>query len=517
MGRDIDTTEFTSEDQIRYRDKVKANLAVLRELVDSGRFETGHRLGGVEMEVYITDPAGKAMPINAALLERIASEDFQTELAQFNIEFALNPRRLVADAFRQIEDELRASLDRAQLKAETLDAQVMIIGILPTLTDFDVTEQNLSANPRYKALNDMILAARGEQILIRIEGEELLEKTANSIVFEAACTSMQLHLQVDQSSFARAWNAAQALSAPLVAVGANSPFFLGKQLHHETRIALFEQSIDTRPTALRHQGLHPRVWFGERWLSEGLVELFDENVRYFPALLPVCYEEDPWAVLHAGDIPHLPELTLHNGTIYRWNRPVYGVARGRPHMRIENRVLPAGPTVADSVANAALYYGMLHALAGAKPGVWEQMSFDVACDNFFAAARDGLGARVRWPQIGRVPVTQLLVEHLLPLAREALLGWQVDPADVDHYLGIIHQRLVSGQNGAAWQIETWRRLIDGHGLGRTAAARELVRRYQELSRQGRPVHTWPLVEAYPSDGDHRLAAFPSGPTSAEVP
>ncbi|HWB71977.1 MAG TPA: hypothetical protein VG452_07150 [Egibacteraceae bacterium] len=495
MGRDIDTTEFTGEDRLLYRDKVKADLAVLRELTDSGRFETGHRLGGVEMEVYITDVHGNARPINAALLERIASQDFQTELAQFNIEFALKPRRLVADAFRQVEDELRASLDRAQRKADTLGAQVMIIGILPTLTDFDVTEQNLSANPRYKALNDMILSARGEDILIRIEGEELLEKTTNSIVFEAACTSLQLHLQVDPANFAIAWNAAQALSAPLLAVGANSPFFLGKQLHHETRIALFEQSIDTRPEELRHQGVRPRVWFGERWLTEGMFELFDENVRYFPALLPVCYEEDPWAVLHAGDIPHLPELTLHNGTIYRWNRPVYGVARARPHMRIENRVLPAGPTVVDSVANSALFYGLLHALADATPGVWERMPFETATQNFFAAARYGLGARLSWPQVGaHVPVTELMLRHLLPLAREALLDWDVDRGDVGYYLGVIEQRLLTGQNGAAWQIETWHRLLD-RGLDRTTASCELVRQYQQLSRQAKPVHTWPLIEA----------------------
>jgi gamma-glutamyl:cysteine ligase YbdK (ATP-grasp superfamily) len=232
MGRDIETTEFTREDRTRYREKVKTNLRALRELVEAGRFETGRRIMGVEMEVYITDPDGQAMPINARLLESIASRDFQTELAQFNIEFDITPKRLIGDVFTHVEDELRASLVRANTKAETMNAQVMIIGILPTLTDFDVTEQNLSANPRYKALNDMILSARGEDIFIRIEGDETLETKANSILFEAACTSMQLHLQVDPHDFARFWNAAQALSAPLVAVAANSPFFLGKQLHH---------------------------------------------------------------------------------------------------------------------------------------------------------------------------------------------------------------------------------------------------------------------------------------------
>jgi gamma-glutamyl:cysteine ligase YbdK (ATP-grasp superfamily) len=490
VGRDIDTTTFTREDRTRYREKVKADLAALRELMEARRFETGRRLIGVEMEIYIIDGDGQAVPINAELLRRIASSDFQTELAQFNIEFDLRPRRLVSDAFEQVEDELNGALARARAKAETLSADVCTVGILPTLTDFDVTEQNLSANPRYKALNDTILNARGEDLLIRIEGDETLETTAHSIVFEAACTSMQLHLQLDPDDFARYWNAAQALAGPLVAVAANSPFFLGKQLHHETRIALFEQSIDTRTEELATQGVRPRVWFGEKWLTEGIFELFDENVRYFPALLPICEDEDPHAVLRAGDIPHLPELTLHNGTIYRWNRPVYEVARGRPHLRIENRVLPAGPTVADSVANTAFYYGLLAGLAEAPAPIWEAMSFEAATENFFCSARYGLGAKLYWPKVGaEVPVTELVLRHLLPIARGGLEAWDVDAASIDRYLGIIEQRVLVGQNGASWQIATYHKLLDDD-LDRPEATAELVRRYQRLSAQGEPVHTW---------------------------
>ena len=490
MGRDIDTTEFSREDRLRYREKVKTDLAVLRRLVDEGRFETGRRMVGVEMEVYLTDADGSARPINDQLLKRIASPEFQTELAQFNIEFDLRPRRLVADVFGQLEDELRTSLERANAKAQTLDAQVVCIGILPTLTDFDVTAQNLSANPRYRALNDMILNARGEDILIHIEGDETLDTVANSIVFEAACTSMQLHLQIDPESFASYWNAAQSLSAPLLAVGANSPFFLGKQLHHETRIALFTQSIDTRTEELASQGVRPRVWFGERWLTEGIFELFDENVRYFPALLPICEPEDPAQMLADGDIPHLPELTLHNGTIYRWNRPVYAVARGRPHLRIENRVLPAGPTVVDAVANIALYYGLLASLAETQDPVWERMSFQTAADNFNAAARHGLEAKLFWPGVGtEVPVTELLVRHLLPLAEEGLRGWDVDEAAISSYLGIIRERALSGRNGATWQIATHGAILT-QTPDRAEAARELVRRYQAWSLKGVPVHTW---------------------------
>ena len=496
MGRDIETTDFTPDDRLQFRQKVKANLSALRKLVDGGGFETGRRTCGVEIEVYITDPEGSAVPINAKLLERIPSADFQTELAKFTIEFDVKPRLLTGHVFTTIDTELRRSLTLAHDIAEELGARMTIIGILPTLRDVDFTEDHMSANQRYKALNDMILKARGEDILINIEGAEELQARASSILFEAACTSMQLHLQVDPHDFGLYWNAAQMLSAPLVAVGANSPFFLGRQLHHETRIALFEQAIETRTEELVLQGVRPRVWFGEKWLDEGegLWDLFDENVRYFPALLPLCEDEDPAAMIEAGEVPRLPELTLHNGTIYRWNRPVYEVVRGRPHMRIENRVLPAGPSVPDSVANAAFCYGLLHGLVSRpRPHLWEQMSFAAAADNFYTAARDGLGARLYWPRVGaQVPVPELILRHLLPLARDGLVEWGVDAGDVDYYLGIIAERTLSGLTGAGWQIATWHKLLHDDKLSREDATRELVRIYQRRSYASTPVHTWPV-------------------------
>jgi hypothetical protein len=492
MGRDIQATVFTREDRTRYREKVKRNLAVLSELVERGSFQRGQRTLGIEMEVYLTDANGQVMPINAELLRRIASSDYQTELAQFNIEFDVKPKPVGGSVLREVEDDLRASLDHAHAVAESMDAQVVTIGILPTLTDFDVTEHNLSANPRYHALNDAILAARGEDILIHIEGHETLEATTNSITAEAACTSLQLHLQVDPEEFATYWNAAQVVSAPLVSLASNSPFFLGKLLHHETRIALFQQSIDTRTEELASQGVRPRVWFGEKWLREGMFELFDENVRYFSALLPLVEDEDPEEELAAGRVPSLPELTLHNGTIYRWNRPVYDAGDDFPHMRVENRVLPAGPTVVDAVANAAFYYGLLAALVRQPEPLWEQMSFQIAEENFYAAARKGFGAKLYWPRVGaEVPVTELLLTKLIPLAREGLAHLGIDAGDIDRYLGIAEQRVLSGQNGAVWQIQSFRRLQEG-GLSRAEAARELVRRYSKLSQAGQPVHTWPI-------------------------
>ena len=236
-----------------------------------------------------------------------------------------------------------------------------MIGILPTVTENHLNGEALSANPRYALLNEQIFAARGEDLHIQIEGVERLSTYADTIAPEAACTSVQFHLQVAPSSFARAWNAAQAMAGVQVAVGANSPFFFGKELWRETRIALFEQATDTRPEELKAQGVRPRVWFGERWITS-IFDLFEENVRFFPALLPICETEDPVEVLERGDTPELFELRLHNGTIYRWNRPIYDVVRGRPHLRVENRITPAGrrwptswPTALSTTASPATW------------------------------------------------------------------------------------------------------------------------------------------------------------------
>jgi gamma-glutamyl:cysteine ligase YbdK (ATP-grasp superfamily) len=493
LGRDIQTTEFSPEDWLAYDEKLKLCLTVLRDLIDCGDFDAGCRLVGIEVEADLADDEGRALPINDQVLKHLLSDVFRPELARFTLEFSALPCQLVGDCFRRVETTLDTLFSQAQAAARSFGAQAIFIGILPTLTYRDVAEHNLSTNARYKALNDNILAARGEPILIDIQGEESLRTVTNSIVFEAACTSTQIHLQVAPEESAAYWNAAQALSAPLVAVAANSPFFLGKQLHHETRIALFLQAIDTRTKELVQQGAPPRVWFGERWLREGLFELFEENVRYFPSLLPICEDEDPREVIAAGGTPLLPELTLHNGTIYRWNRPIYDVSNGRPHFRIENRVLPSGPSIPDAVANIALYFGLLNALAHAERPVWEEMSFEAAADNFFTAARLGLGARLSWPGIGTdVPVTELLLDYLIPLARDGLRDWSLEPRDIDRYLEIITQRTATGQNGAAWQIATHRALIDRYGRDRSETEQRLVQQYVRHSQEGLPVHCWPV-------------------------
>jgi hypothetical protein len=414
-----------------------------------------------------------------------------TELGQFNVEINIPPRRLEGGVFAELEDTIRASLNHADERARECGDHMMIVGILPTIGEEHLTADALTNNPRYELINQQIFATRGEDLEIVIGGVERLSTFADTIAPEAACTSVQLHQLVDPDDFSRHWNAAQAIAGVQLAVGANSPFFFGKELWRETRIALFEQSTDTRPEELKAQGVRPRVWFGERWITS-IFDLFEENVRYFPALLPVCDSEDPVEVLARGDAPKLEELKLHNGTIYRWNRPVYDVVRGRPHVRVENRVLPAGPTVADILANAAFYYGLVRVLADEDRPIWSQMSFSAAEENFHAGARDGIDARVYWPGVGEAPAVELVLRKLLPLAYEGLDRWGIDPADRDRLLGIIERRCVTQTNGAAWMSREFHRLYDERELDRRDALREMTLRYREHMHSNVPVHEWPL-------------------------
>jgi gamma-glutamyl:cysteine ligase YbdK (ATP-grasp superfamily) len=486
MGRDIQPIKISGEDRRNYREKLRRSLDVFDRMLRESVFDTSLSLVGQEIELNLVDERGDPSMRNAAVLDAIADPAWATELGQFNIEINMPPRALRGDALADMEDEIRADLNAADGKARGRGCRLVMIGILPTLREDDVHEGTLSANARYRVMNEQIFAARGEDIRIAIDGSEQLLTHADSITPEAACTSVQLHLQVSPDAFARYWNAAQAMAGPQVAVAANSPYLFGRQLWHETRITLFEQATDTRPEELKQQGVRPRVWFGERWITS-VFDLFEENIRYFPALLPICEDEDPLAALEGGSAPRLDEMTLHNGTIYRWNRPVYAAADGKPHLRVENRVLPAGPSVADTVANAAFYYGLVRALAEAQRPIWTQMSFATAAENLHAAARHGLDAQLYWPGAGEAPAAELVLRRLLPLARDGLAQWGVNAAQADRLLGIIEQRCLSGQNGAAWQIAS-----AGAEPDRREALRLMTQRYIEHMHTNAPVHAWPV-------------------------
>ncbi|MFH8992972.1 glutamate--cysteine ligase [Streptomyces sp. NPDC017940] len=496
MGEKVAAETFDLSDRHQYRIKLQRCLTGLGRLLEEQRFDRPKNLMGLEIELNLAGPDGMPRMMNAEVLERIASRDFQTELGMFNLEVNIAPHRLGGRVLDRLAEELRTGLGYAHRKAIEVDAGIVMIGILPTLSRHDLVSANLSDADRYTLLNDQIVAARGESFSLDIEGVERLTCTFASIAPEAACTSVQLHLQVTPGKFAAVWNAAQAVAAAQVAVGANAPFLFGRELWCESRPPLFLQSTDTRPPELQAQGVRPRSWFGERWITSAY-ELFEENLRYFPALIPLCEDEDPLAVLDAGGVPRLSELVLHNGTVYRWNRPVYGIADGVPHLRVENRVLPAGPTVTDVIANAAFYYGVVRALAEETRPVWSRLPFEAAARNFESACRHGVEASLEWPRRGRyggttqVAAVDLVRDELLPLAAAGLDAWGVEPADRDLYLGVIDERCRRRVNGAAWQTATYHRALE-RGMERDAALAATTRRYCELMHGGEPVHTWPV-------------------------
>src|SRR5215510_215154 len=314
MGRDIQPIKISGEDRRKYREKLRRSLDVFDRMLRESIFDTNLSLVGQEIELNLVDERGEPSMRNAAVLDAIANPAWATELGQFNIEINVPPRALSGDALAGLEQEIRADLNAADAKARGSGSRLVMIGILPTLRQDDVHEGTLSANARYRVMNEQIFAARGEDIRIAIDGSEQLLTHADSITPEAACTSVQLHVQVSPEMFAGYWNAAQAIAGIQVALGANSPYLFGRELWRETRITLFKQSTDTRSEELRSQGVRPRVWFGERWISS-VTDLFEENLRYFPALLPLIDDEDPVAVLDRGESPTLAELTLHNGTV----------------------------------------------------------------------------------------------------------------------------------------------------------------------------------------------------------
>jgi hypothetical protein len=497
MGKDLSADPFNPRDRGRYRRKVQRCLDTLARMLADDNFSFPHKNIGLEVELNLVDDEMRPSMNNTAILEALDDPTFTTELGQHNIELNVPPRPLAGDSALELEKDIRAYLVKAGTAAEDAGATLALIGILPTLTHDHFDQKWLTNKARYSLLNDQIFAARGEHTLLALEGAPLngnrperLRSFAESILPEAACTSVQLHLQVAPGEFAAHWNAAQCLAGVQVALGANSPFLLGKALWHETRIPLFLQATDTRPEELKNQGVRPRVWFGERWITS-IFDLFEENVRYFPGLLPETDSEDPIEALESGQAPKLTELRLHNGTVWRWNRPVYDIVDGVAHLRVENRVLPAGPSVLDVVANAAFFYGAQRALAEQEHPVWSQMSFQAAEENLYAGARQGFDAQLYWPGIGWVPPDELALRVLLPLAHEGLERSGVSDEARERYLGVIERRCLVKKTGSSWQRDYVIRAQE-KGIDRDGALARMLARYLELSASEEPVHTWPL-------------------------
>lgn len=462
------------------------DIRALEEILQRGLVEKGARRIGAEQELFLVDRAMRPAPVATSVLPKLSALPFTTELARFNLEANLPPVFLGKGALFGLEESLRFLIAAADRAAGEVNCRTVLTGILPTLAISDLRVENLSPNPRYRALNDTLASFRGEPFHVRIDGLDRFEHSHDNVLFEACNTSFQLHLQVEADRFAELYNLAQAISAPLLAAATNSPVLLGHRLWRETRIALFEHATDARTDAERARRQPPRVRFGDRWVESSIVEIFREDATRFPVVVAAPESEDPFGALKAGQAPKLRALTAHNGTIWRWNRGCYGVTEGVPHLRIENRVLPSGPTVVDEVANAALFYGLMVALPAAYGRIDGRMSFDDAKRNFFTAARDGLLAQLSWVDGKTMPAHALLLEELIPHARRGLASAGLEPDEIARYLDILEARVRTKSTGADWILDGFN-AIDGTNDERD---RLLVSAMIERQETGAPVHLW---------------------------
>jgi len=466
---------------------------VLETMLREGMVERGVRRIGAEQEFVLVQGAYRPALASIPVLAEIDDPHFTTELAQFNVELNLDPVDLGGDCLGRLHRTLESYTTRLREAARSQDAEAVLVGILPTLRLQDLELASMTPKPRYFALNDALSRLRGEAYDLRIAGTDELLIKHDTVMLEACNTSFQVHLQVDPDRFARAYNVAQVVAAPVLAAAVNSPVLFGRRLWQETRIAVFQQAIDTRSSSYYMQDHSSRVHFGRDWVRRSALELFQEDVTRFPALMgPEDPNLDcPFESLRAGRAPRLQALQLHNSTVYRWNRPCYGISNGKPHLRIENRVLPAGPSTLDEVANAAFWLGLMEGMTEEIEDVSRLMTFADARTNFVAAARRGLGAQLHWLDGRTVPAERLILEELLPLAHVGLEALGIATEDRERFLGVIEGRVRSGRTGARWILDSL-----GGMEGRGTTSQQLCALVAAtIARQGEglPVHEWPLA------------------------
>jgi CBS domain-containing protein len=474
--------EFTS--------RVLRDLDALEEILDAGLVETGLRRVGAEQEMFLVDDAGRPAPVNQEILQASDDDRIVPELGRYNLELNLDPLPFRGDSLRQMEEDIEELLVRVRELAGRAGAHPLLTGILPTLRKSEVDLENMTPRERYRRLNRAMNQLRGTPYHFYIKGADELLVEHDSVMVESCNTSFQVHFQVAPDEFAHLYNIAQVATAPVLAAATNSPILFGRRLWHETRIATFRQALDTRKPPPHLRESRSRVHFGRSWVNESVLEIYREDVARFPALLAVETDEDPRALLDAGEIPELEALQLFNSTVYRWNRPCYGKLEGRPHLRIEARVFPSGPTVRDEMANAALWLGLLSALSREYDDIRPAIDFDEVRRNFLAAAQHGLSAEFTWLDGESHGAADLIGAELVPLAAEGLEAAGIDGGSVDRYLGTIAERVGSRRTGSQWFLDSLAGMGDSATLEErlTAVTLGALRRQNE----GRPVHEWDL-------------------------
>ncbi len=483
----------TSDEAVRqsFMKSLLDEVQALERMLERGMIETGQRRIGAEQEMFIVNSAWKPALAALDVLEEIDDPRFTHELGLFNLEANLGVQDMDRHCLRRMEQEAQEVYGIARDAAHKVRCEIALAGILPTLGRDHLGLDAMVPTARYHALNDALRKLRGRDFEFTINGIDQLTVRHDNVMLEACNTSFQVHLQVAPDEFARLYNIAQVVTAPLMAAAVNSPILLGHRLWHESRIAVFEHSVDARSEAHRTRGLKPRVHFGDHWVDESVVEIFKEDIARFRVILTTDTEDDPLGMVEAGEPPRLNALRLHNGTVYRWNRPCYGVHNGVAHLRIENRVIPSGPTVLDEIANAAFFFGMMAGFAMGDEDVRDRFEFSDVKANFLAAARDGLRAQLHWYDDQYLTAKELILDQLLPLARTGLHAVGIDGDDIARYLGVIQDRVEQRRTGARWMLES---VAGMQGQGTPdQRMRCLVSSMVTQQSAGEPVSHWKLA------------------------
>ncbi|WMX14133.1 MULTISPECIES: CBS domain-containing protein [unclassified Aureispira] len=469
------------------------DVEALEYMLKNDWFEDDVKCIGAEQEMCLINkhykPAYKAMDI----LKDFHPEWLTTELAKFNLELNLSPQVFEGTALSKMETELRDYLNQVDNAASKHDTRILLTGILPSLRKFDLSMDQLTPKPRYHALMTALKMLRGSDYELRLDGIDELNLLHDSPLLEACNTSFQVHLQVAPKNFVKMYNIAQAITGPTLAMCTNSPVLFGKRLWHETRIALFAQSIDNRKSKdhLRHKSA--RVNFGNQWLDKSILEIYKEDILRYRILLGAEIEQNSLEAIEAGKAPKLQALQVHNGTVYRWNRPCYGISpNGKPHLRIENRVLGAGPTVLDEMASTAFWLGTMEGMADQFDDIRKYMSFDDARDNFMKGARSGMDCKFTWINNQKISARDLTKEILLPIARHGLEKRNIDGADIDRYLGIIEERAKRHMNGSRWILQAYTKFQKETHIDESLTS--LTAAIYNNQKQSKPAHEWPLPE-----------------------
>jgi CBS domain-containing protein/gamma-glutamylcysteine synthetase len=480
----------------RFTRHIMQDMRALDYMLSEKMFETDIQRIGAEQELFLIDDHFQPSSLAEEVLALSDNERLVNELTRFNLEINLDPLELTGDCFSAMQRSLDDLVNYARGLSDQVGAQIVLAGILPTIHAWDLRLENMAPKARYFTLNDTIMGLKGGKAQYHIRGVDELFFQHDNIMVEGCNTSFQVHFQVTPDTFAHYYNIAQLISGPVLASAANSPVLFGKRLWRETRIALFQQAVDTRSSNLYLREMSPRVHFGTDWVNESVTEIFQEDIARFRVIMTSDYE-DPFEVLERGEVPKLKALQLHNGTVYRWNRACYGISGDKPHLRIENRLLPAGPSTVDEMANTALWAGLMQGLALDHSDIRPLMDFDDAKSNFISVARRGLASELDWIDGKRWGAGELIVQQLVDIARKGLKARKVDEEDIERYLGIIDARVKSQLTGAQWQLSSLASMRRQGSNTRADRLDSLVENMVKWQKTGLPGHEWSLAEIRP--------------------